>query len=308
MRHVGHGFTGARLTDVLHSRDQVAHLAGAEFGDLLRIGSAGTDLEGLVLGTGLHEEQLVPLAHATVHHAHARHHAAELVVLTVEDQRLQRRVRIALGGGNAGADGVEQLRHALTGLGGDAQDVLGGDAEHLLDLHREAVRIGGGEVDLVERRDDLEVVLQREVTVGEGLGLDALRGVDHQHHAFAGGERTTDFVTEVHVARGVDEVQRVALPLHPHVLGLDGDAAFALEVHRVEVLLAHLAGIHRLGELEDAIAERRLPVVDVRNDREVADAGLFHEGVAAARKTGAKLRQILLVVSVVTRVMLPTCW
>ena len=52
-----------------------------------------------------------------------------------------------------------------------------------------AVGVGGREVDLVERGDDLEVVLEGEVAVGERLGLDALGGVDEQDHALAGGQR-----------------------------------------------------------------------------------------------------------------------
>ena len=71
-------------------------------------------------------------------------------------------------------DLVEQLRHALAGLGRDAQHLVAGDAEHLLDLAGVAVGIRRGEVDLVQRGDDLEVVLEREVAVGERLGLDAL--------------------------------------------------------------------------------------------------------------------------------------
>ena len=52
---------------------------------------------------------------------------------------------------------------------------------------------------------------------------------------------------------------------------LDGDAALALEVHRVEHLRLHLAGLKRAGDLEKAVGERRLAVVDVRDDREVAN-------------------------------------
>ena len=66
----------------------------------------------------------------------------------------------------------------LAGLGRDAENVVGGDAEHVLDLRCVAIGFGGGQVDLVEAGDDFEVVLHRQVAVGEGLGLDALGGVD----------------------------------------------------------------------------------------------------------------------------------
>ena len=68
--------------------------------------------------------------------------------------------------------------------------------------------------------------------------------------------------------------------------GLDRDAALALEVHVVEQLLLHLARRDGAGELEKAVGQRRLAVVDVGNDREVADPGgyahsRFERGSAA---------------------------
>jgi hypothetical protein len=60
--------------------------------------------------------------------------AAVLVEVGVEDQRLQRLVGVARRGRDPLDDGVEQLGHALAGLGADAQDLVGGDAEHVLDL------------------------------------------------------------------------------------------------------------------------------------------------------------------------------
>ncbi len=82
----------------------------------------------------------------------------------------------------------------------------------------------------------------------------------------------------------VDEVELVGLSVVGVVhdadgLRLDGDAALALDVHRVEHLLHHVALLHGVGELEDAVGKRRLPVIDVRDDREVAYVcGVSHSG------------------------------
>ena len=65
----------------------------------------------------------------------------------------------------------------------------------------------------------------------------------------------------------------MALVVHADVLGLDRDAAFALDVHRVEVLRAHQARVDSAGDLQDPVRQRRLAVVDVRNDAEGADFG-----------------------------------
>ncbi len=73
------------------------------------------------------------------------------------------------------------------------------------------------------------------------------------------------------MAGSVDELDQVALVLHPDVLSLDGDAALTLDIHRVEILRAHETRINGPGDLQDPIRERGLAVVDVRNDAQIAD-------------------------------------
>jgi hypothetical protein len=63
-------------------------------------------------------------------------------------------------------------------------------------------------------------------------------------------------------------------------LRLDGDAALALDVHRVEHLRFHLAIGEAAAALDDAIGQRALAVVDVGNDREISD--VVHEVTRAA--------------------------
>ena len=58
---------------------------------------------------------------------------------------------------------------------------------------------------------------------------------------------------------------------------LDGDAALALEIHGVEHLGFHLAGLERAGELEEAICQGRLAVVDVGDDRKITNETLIHQ-------------------------------
>ena len=83
-----------------------------------------------------------------------------------------------------------------------AQDRAGRvEADDLLDLLLHPFRVRGGQVDLVDHRHDLVVVLDRLVDVGERLRLDALGGVDDEQRALAGGEAARDFIGEVDVAR-----------------------------------------------------------------------------------------------------------
>ena len=53
--------------------------------------------------------------------------------------------------------------------------------------------------------------------------------------------------------------------------------------HRIEDLVHRLPGVHRPGELEEPVGERGLPVVDVGDDREVADPREVAHRVAIRR-------------------------
>src|SRR4051812_32625370 len=74
----------------------------------------------------------------------------------------------------------------------------------------------------------------------------------------------------------VDQIELVHLTVprlmaHADGVELDRDAALALQVQRVEDLLLHLTLLKRAGRLDQPIGQGGLPVVDVRDDAEVAD-------------------------------------
>ena len=80
------------------------------------------------------------------------------------------------------------------------------------------------------------------------------------------------------MARRIDQIELIRLAIggvigHANGIGLDRDAALALDIHSVEQLRLHVALVNGMGELENAVADRGLAMVDVRNNREVADVG-----------------------------------
>ena len=59
-------------------------------------------------------------------------------------------------------------------------------------------------------------------------------------------------------------------------MGLDRDAAFALEVHVIEHLRFHVAVRDRSRKLQNAVGERRFAVIDMGNDRKVSYKARIH--------------------------------
>ena len=81
------------------------------------------------------------------------------------------------------------------------------------------------------------------------------------------------------MAWGVDQVEAIGEAIVRHVVqahraGLDGDPLLALQIHGVEHLRGHQPGLDRVGRLEQAVGQGRLPMVDVRDDAEVAQPRL----------------------------------
>ncbi len=214
---------------------------------------------------------------------HERGDAAVRVVPGVEEKGLQGRLRIALRGRDTLDDSLEQLVDASPQLRGSQHRVVRRDADDLLDLLARPLGLRRRQIDLVDDRHDREVVVDGQVRVGEGLRLDALCRVHDQDRPLASRQRSGDLVGKVHVAGSVDQVQRVVGAV-PGAIGqrdrarLDRDAALLLELHVVEHLLVHLTRRNGAAPLEQAVRQRRLAVIDVRDDGEVANQGWVCHG------------------------------
>src|SRR5258705_5747904 len=172
-------------------------------------------------------------------------------------------------------DLLEQLGHALAGLGADQRGVVGLDADDLLDLLPGPLRVRRGQVDLVDDRQHRQPLLDGGVAVRDALRLDTLRGIDHQQRAVAGGQPPRDFVGEINVAGRIDQIELVALSgtrdvVQGDALRLDGDAPFTFQVHRVEHLRLHLTLLEAATELNQAVSERRFTMIYVGDDGKIA--------------------------------------
>ena len=174
----------------------------------------------------------------------------------------------------------------------DAPEVVLGAHGHLRGDGRRAQAILHG-VDGVEEVGAHAVVLVdvgdagHAVTAGLtphrlGLRLHAGDGVEHRDRTVEHAKRALDLGREVHVARGVDDLETVlfavirttgVLPEARRSGGGDGHAALLLLHHPVHrrgavVHLADLVGFTRV--VEDALGRRRLARVDVGHDADVA--------------------------------------
>ena len=170
-----------------------------------------------------------------------------------------------------GDNRFEDFRHAGAYLGAGQYGARTVQSDDVLNLASRLFGLRARQVDLVDDRNDLQAVLDRQIRIGQRLGFDALRGIDEQKRTLARGERPRHFVREVDVAGRVNQVEDVGLATAGVVgqadrMGLDRDAALPLEIHGIEHLGLHFTGLERASRLEKTVGQRRLAVVDVGDD------------------------------------------
>ena len=207
-------------------------------------------------------------------------------------------------------DGVEQrndrvgrlvpfVRHpALLGRAVDGLVVellLGGvEREHQVEnLLVDHLGTAVGFVDLVDDHDGFLAQRKGLLKHETRLRHRALEGVDQQQHAVAHVQHALDLAAEVGVARGVDDVDFVVLVDDRNVFREDRDAAFAFQVVVVQYEFAGRLGVvaEDVPRQNHFVDERRLAVVDVGNNRNIAQ--FLHKSIFCAAKV-TNSREIIL--------------
>jgi len=189
-------------------------------------------------------------------------------------------------------DRLENILDPVSHLRGTGNGLERIQPQVFVDLLARTIHIRRGEVDLVDHRHDLQVVLQRQVQVRDGLCLDTLGGVDDEQSPFARHQRAAHLVGKIDVAGRVDQVELVRLTVpglvvERHRIALDRDAPLALDIHRVEDLIPELTVFYRATGLDQAIRKRRFTVIDVGDNAEIAS--LFHVASLPLGPSGLKV-------------------
>ena len=109
-----------------------------------------------------------------------------------------------------------------------------------------------------------------------GLWLNTARTAEDADTTVEHFQGAIDLNREVHVSRGIDDVEAVVIPETSRCSGLNGDPALLLLIHEVSRsrTIMHLTDLMNLtGELENALGRGGLAGIDVGEDADVSVAG-----------------------------------
>ena len=158
--------------------------------------------------------------------------------------------------------------------------------EKVVDLVEHGGRARVGAVNFIENNDRRKLGLQRLLQHIAGLRQRTFAGVDQQQHAVHHAQGALDFAAEIAVAGRVHDVDARIVKEKRRVLGQNGDSALAFELVRVHHAVDHSFIAAKDAALaEHGIHQRRLAVVHVRDDgdiadRRIADRGILNGGLA----------------------------
>ena len=264
--------------------------------------AAGLDGAGGVLRLLAHDDHALADAHRPVPDA-ADRHAADVVVRGQRGDEQLERVAGLMDGRRGDLDEEVEQRPQVGARDGEVPRrgarlrvrvddreldlvIVGAEVdEQLVDRVEDLGRAGVAAVDLVERDDDRQPPLHR---LGEDIARlwqRPLGSVDEQQDRVHHEQAALHLAAEVGVAGGVDDVEPRAVVVDRRLLGEDRDPLLALEVAGVEDAVDdRLVGAEGAGLAEEAVDEGRLAMVDVGDDRDVAQVVAHGEG----RRSGGR--------------------
>ncbi len=155
------------------------------------------------------------------------------------------------------------------------------DADNFLNFFGHLVRVGVGHITFVEHRNDFQIVVQGQVGICQGLRLYSLGGVDYQQNPFAGCQAPGNFITEIHMAGGIDQIEKILLSIsgtipETYCRGFYGNSPFPLQVHTVQELIPLFPGGDGAGMFQQSVCQSGLAVIDMGNYRKISDIFWIH--------------------------------
>ena len=118
---------------------------------------------------------------------------------------------------------------------------MGFQSDHVLDFCCYTVRIGTWQIDFINNRENIQIMIQSQVHVSQCLGLNSLCCVHHQDRAVAGCQASGYLIVEIDVSRCIDQVENIlfsviCLIYSTDCLCFDRDSTLSLQIHVIENL------------------------------------------------------------------------
>ena len=179
------GVTDLHFNGTFDSRDDISYTSARNLLTRMHLHLQHTDLICHIFFSGADELDLVAGLYGTVDNLEIGNDTTEGIEHRVEDKRLKRSLRITFRSRNPFHYGIKNFLHALTGLSGSEKNLFLLAAQQVCHLIGNDIDHCRFHINLVEDRNDLEIMLNGKVKVGYGLGLNTLGCINYKDGTLA---------------------------------------------------------------------------------------------------------------------------
>ena len=130
------------------------------------------------------------LANGSLHDPDVGDRTAIVVIVRIENHRLQYGIGITRGRRNLVDNRIKQAINTDTCFRADANAFVGVCAQRIHHFLSHFVRPSMHQVDLVDHRHDGQFVFHRRIGVGDGLRFNPLKRIDQKQSSFTARKRT----------------------------------------------------------------------------------------------------------------------
>ena len=274
--------TDSSILDILDGCHDIAYHACTKFltGDKLSCSEVAC-LYYLCCCAGSHHTDIGSFFHAPFANPAEDDNSLVGIIQGIKDQRLQRCIRISCRCRDLMHDRLQYLIDPRSVLGRDQRSIRSIKTDHILNLLLHTFRLCAWQINLVDHRENLQIMIQCQIYISKGLCLDSLRRIHDKNSAIAGCQTPAHLVVKIYMTWRVDQVEDILFSVLCRINGSDGlsldrDASFPFQLHIVKNLCLHFPAGQQSCFLYNSVCQGGFTVINMCHDTEISDFTLVN--------------------------------
>ena len=81
---------------------------------------------------------------------------------------------------------------------------MGFNTDHIFDFVNHALRLRTRQINLINNRHHIQIVIQRQINIGQCLGFDPLGRIHDKNRAVTGCQTPGNLIVKIHMSRCID--------------------------------------------------------------------------------------------------------
>ena len=279
---ISNGITHTGITKIFNACCNISNHTGSQLITRNKLSCAKISyFNNLCRKSGCHHTDLCAFLYASVHNTTEYNNALISVINRIKDQRLQRCIYIPARCRNLCHDLLKHFTDIQTGLRRNPRCILCLKSDHIFDLTDNTIRIRTWQVDLIDDRKDIQVMIQRKIYIRKCLCFDSLCRIYDQYCAVAGSKTSRHLVVKIDMSGSIYQVENVFFPVtcliyDSYGLWLDRNSTFPLKFHIIKNLRLHLTLGQCTRLLNNTVCQCWFTVIDMGYNTKISDFTLIH--------------------------------